>query len=322
MTKSILILNARRRVYLIKKMKEYIFSSNIELNIIASDTDLLDPVRFFSDDFVLLPPVNDALFILKLKNYVADKCIIGIMAWYDSDLKDLYAKADAIVELGVKLLLPSKEIFEICNDKRRTHDYFSEKGILTPNCYSFEDFKNNECIPFPLFLKPYDGAGSTHCFKIDNLDMLKTLYDIVPHPFVQQYVEGTMYTVDIFCDYAGRPLCIIPRTRLKVRDSEALISKVQLEDNIISLSMRILSYLNFVGPLNMQFIKNKSGKVYLLEINPRISGGLDLSIAANAPFHIWIIQYFLNKDFEPCPSIVDNLIMTRYYESVFFEESE
>lgn len=320
MVKSILILNARRRVFLIKKMKDYISESNIALNIIASDTDFLDPVRFFSDDFVLLPPINSEEFIFKLQKYISDKNIIGIMAWYDSDLKYLYSKSDAIKGLGVKLLLPSKETFEICNDKRKTYDFFSKKGILIPNSFSIDDFKTNEINPFPLFLKPYDGAGSVNCYKIDNINMLKALYDTIPHPVIQQYIEGTMYTVDIFCNYDGNPLCIVPRIRLKVRDSEALISKIQLDDDIISLSKQVVSHLKFVGPLNIQFIKSKSGKTYLLEINPRISGGLDLSIAANAPFHIWIIQFFLNESFASHSPIVENLIMTRYYESLFFEE--
>ena len=86
------------------------------------------------------------------------------------------------------------------------------------------------------------------------------------------------------------------------------------------MSNEILNYLCVVGPVNLQFIKNTVGDIYLIEINPRISGGLDLSIAANAPFHSWIIQYFLDDKFEDMGTIINNLVMTRYYSSVFFEE--
>lgn len=74
--KSILILNARRRVFLVEKMRSYISKNNLEIKIITSDTNMLDPIRFFSDDFILLPPTKDQSFSKELKRYIREKNII------------------------------------------------------------------------------------------------------------------------------------------------------------------------------------------------------------------------------------------------------
>lgn len=320
MSRSILILNARRRVFLVEKMREYVSKKKLDLKIITSDTNLLDPIRFFSDDFVLLPPANDECFLRELKKCINEKNVIGLMIWYDSDLNYIDELREEISKLGVKLLMPNHTVIDICHDKRRTYEFFKDRGVLTPQIHTFEEFSYFDNISFPLFIKPYDGAGSMWCYKIENRKILEELYYKIPNPIVQDYIEGVMYTVDAFCDYDGEPLCIIPRVRLKVRDSEALVSKIDLDKKIINLSNEILNYLCIVGPVNLQFIKNTVGDIYLIEINPRISGGLDLSMAANAPFHSWIIQYFLDDKFEDMGTIINNLVMTRYYSSVFFEE--
>lgn len=318
--KSILILNARRRVFLVEKMRSYISKNNLEIKIITSDTNMLDPIRFFSDDFILLPPTKDQSFSKELKRYIREKNIIGLMIWYDSDFEAIYEISEEIMKLGVRVLLPSKKIFDICNDKRETYKYFKERGILMPKIYYFNSFEEFDNKNYPLFLKPFDGAGSMHSYKIENRKMLESLYWNIPNPIIQEYIEGEMYTVDAFCDYESKPLCVVPRKRLKVRDSEALISKIDLDEEIIEVATKVLKELGIVGPVNLQFIKNRDGEVYLIEINPRISGGIELSIMANAIFHIWIIQYFLGLDFDEIKGVTDNLIMTRYYSSVFFED--
>jgi carbamoylphosphate synthase large subunit len=56
--------------------------------------------------------------------------------------------------------------------------------------------------------------------------------------------------------------------------------------------------LRFKGPFNAQFIETSNDFIYLIEINPRFSGGLNLSIAAGwnpvVPILGMVSLYFLN----------------------------
>ena len=43
---------------------------------------------------------------------------------------------------------------------------------------------------------------------------------------------------------------------------------------------QISKLLNFYGPINIQLIQDKNGKIWLIEINPRLSGSVEFSIKA------------------------------------------
>lgn len=43
---------------------------------------------------------------------------------------------------------------------------------------------------------------------------------------IQPFIEGTEYTVDIFCDFNSNPVYIIPRIRLQVRAGEMLKTQI------------------------------------------------------------------------------------------------
>ena len=51
--------------------------------------------------------------------------------------------------------------------------------------------------------------------------LAKRVGDYVAQPFV----AGREYSVDVLCDWDGRPLCVVPRERLRVRAGEVCIPK-------------------------------------------------------------------------------------------------
>ncbi|MBO4779282.1 MAG: ATP-grasp domain-containing protein, partial [Selenomonadaceae bacterium] len=53
-------------------------------------------------------------------------------------------------------------------------------------------------------------------------------------------------------------------------------SEIKFDDTIINVAEKILSLMNFDVPINIQF-RTDNERLYLLEINPRMSGGLQLS---------------------------------------------
>ncbi|MDR2410423.1 MAG: ATP-grasp domain-containing protein, partial [Bacteroidales bacterium] len=275
---SILLLNARRRVFLVEKMKEYIKENDLPIKILACDSNEQDPIRFFSDGFKMLPPIKDDSFLNELEIYVISENIIGMMVWNDNDFSYIQKKRQIINSMGIKILMPDDEALSICNDKRKTNDFITALNILTPFIHDFNELTELDQSKFPLFIKPYDGSGSMFCYKLEDIDSLRLLYKQVPNPIIQDFIEGTHYTVDLFCNLQYEPLAIVPRKRLKVRDSEALIAKIALEDDIVKISYQIAKSLKIIGPMKIQYIKNSRGELFLIEINPRISGGLDLSI--------------------------------------------
>ena len=94
----------------------------------------------------------------------------------------------------------------------------------------------------------------------------------MPDYIIQPFVDGTEYTVDIFCDFDGNPIFITPRIRLAVRDGE-----------IINNIKTLVSEFHPCGPITVQLIREfHTGEDYYIEINPRFGGGAPLSMKAGA----------------------------------------
>ena len=101
-------------------------------------------------------------------------------------------------------------------------------------------------------------------------------YDFEIPVLLMPYLSGVEISVDCVATANGN--LIIPRYKTSKRYSEIILS-----ERIISMCDEIMNKLNANGdmnmPMNIQF-KMENDKPYLLEINPRMSGGLQLSCKA------------------------------------------
>ena len=313
--RRILLLNARRRVFLIKEIRKYIKNEHEDLEIAGADTDNLDPIAFFCDIFRIIPPIYSTEFKSELLKYVEEENIIGIVLWNDIDFKYIDEIREELYEKGANIICPNKKQIKLCNDKRETYYFAKKNNILVPKNYQ----TINDIIQYPIIIKPAFGAGSVNVYCAKNENQTKILSNHVKEPVFQEFIDGTHYTVDIFSDESGNPFCAVPRQRIKVHCSEVLIAKISMEKKIIQHALTIAKIIKIAGPINIQFIVDKYEKIYLLEINCRIGGGTDLTIQAGAPIGKWIVQMLLKKKLEKNYSICNKLYMSRYYSEVFFQ---
>ncbi len=97
-------------------------------------------------------------------------------------------------------------------------------------------------------------------------------YDFSIPMLVMPYLSGKEYSCDCLATKQGN--LIIPRYKTGKR-----YSIVQFEPEIMSACEKIMDRLQLKMPMNIQF-KCEGDRPYLLEINPRMSGGLQLSCKA------------------------------------------
>ena len=226
---------------------------------------------------------------------------------------------DSFHEIGVSVLCGNNaERMHILESKQKTYEFFVEQGF--EDCipeyltvHSFEEF----CTAYETF----HSKGHRVCYKltedegaltfrvIDNrLEQLSALYskpntkvtlsaakrilqgyDFSVPMLVMPYLEGPEISVDCLSTVQGN--IVIPRYKTDHR-----YSIVKVHPEIMSLSNRILDILSLNAPINLQFRMNQ-GKIFLLEINPRMSGGLQLScLATGINLPAIALQQLLGKD--------------------------
>lgn len=250
----------------------------IELKIIGGDMSATVPALLFCDETLVLPPVRDEKYIPFLADYCKKEEVDALIPTIDTDLLLL---AENKGQFGAtRVVVSDLEMVRICRDKRYTADYFLSIGLQSPiPVDKIEKYVGG----FPAFIKPRDGSSSINAYKIENEEQLKSMVKMVPNYIIQRYIDGTEYTVDVFCDFDGNPVYITPRVRLAVRAGEVLKTEISQDQTIIEEIKRLVADYKPCGAITVQLIRDyTTGVDYYLEINPRFGGGAPLSFKAGA----------------------------------------
>ncbi len=274
----ILFTSVGRRVELIQAYKNAASRCGIDVELFGGDTSCIAPALQFCDYTVILPPIKDQNYIPFLIDFCKANKIDALIPTIDTDLLLLAENKNKFN--STRVIISNLEKVMICRDKRFTADYFISLGLKSPS--PVDDFKKY-IGTFPAFIKPKDGSSSINAYKANNEDELKAMIQFVPDYIIQPYVRGTEFTVDIFCDFFGKPIFITPRIRLAVRGGEVLKTQIIQDQDIINEMELLIEDFKPCGPITVQLIRdNETQEDYYIEINPRYGGGAPLSIMAGA----------------------------------------
>ena len=245
--------------------------SNI-YNVIAADASKNSTGLLFANKFRLIPLANDKSFINKLKNIVLTENIDAIFPNVDEELKIFSDKNN----FPQAIISPSKTI-DICYDKLKTLQKLKEKTYIPKY--------GKDCKDFPKIIKPRISRGSRNIYKVDSeyelnllIEFLSINQNITSDMLViQEYLPGKEYTVDCLFDFDGTFILCIPRQRISTKGGISTIGKTIHDNRFNKIIKDISNTIEFHGPINIQFKEDPSGKLKLLEINPRLSGGLPIT---------------------------------------------
>ena len=276
---NILILSAGRRVELIQCFKEAAKKLGVKSKIVAVDISTMAPAIYFADQQYQIPRVGETGYLESIIKICQDEEIQLIVPTIDTELTFLSENKEVIeTATHAKVLVSSPEVIHICRNKKITQKFFEEHGFGVPR----EITEETKSISFPVFIKPLDGSSSINAFKVNNESELTFFKEYVKNPIVQEYMEGTEYTVDAFLDFDSQILSVVPRERIAVRAGEIMKGKICKDEDIVNDVKRLLSILKPIGQITIQLMKTTDGAIKYIEINPRFGGGAPMSIYAGA----------------------------------------
>ena len=201
-------------------------------------------------------------------------------------------------------------------DKALAAKLFAEKNIAIPSTYSIDDCR------FPAIAKPRLGSASKGIKVINDAKELKQLQNPAEY-LIQEYIaHREEYTVDCYVSKEKKTMCIVPRLRIDVIGGEVMRTMTFKSELLIDLSRQVLDKIPFEGPITLQFLHNLDNDEFMLmEINPRLGGGVVCSIHAGAPIADYIINEYLGNEIRECDDWKENTLMTRYQKEVIFYEA-
>ena len=310
---KILFTSVGRRVELIQAFKNAAEKLNMKLEIYGADITESAPALYFCDYTVIVPRIKDSNYIPELQKICEEKKIDALIPTIDTDLLLLAQNKKNFGD--TKVIISDQEKIKICRDKRLTAEYFESVGLKSPHPVSdWNEYKEG----YPAFIKPKDGSSSIFAYKVENKMELQSFSEQVPDYIIQPFIDGTEYTVDIFCDFEGKPIYITPRIRLAVRSGEVLKTEMVQDQQIIDEIKQLLIDYKPCGQITVQLIREKkTGKDYYIEINPRFGGGAPLTIKAGADSAEALLRLLAGEKLEyVAEAAVDVAIYSRYDQSV------
>ncbi len=275
---KILFTSVGRRVELMQAFHQAAKKINVPLDIYGADITDTAPALQFCNHTVIVPRIREESYIPTLKKVCKDEGIDALIPTIDTDLLALSQHKN---EFGcTKVIISKEDKVALCRDKRFTADYFHSVGLKSPS--PVDDWEKYDA-GYPAFIKPKDGSSSIFAYKVHNEDELKLYVAQVPDYIIQPFIEGTEYTVDIFCDFDGNPIFITPRIRQAVRAGEVLKTEIRQDKKIIAEMKQLIQDYKPCGQITVQLIQQKeTGDNYYIEINPRFGGGAPLTMKAGA----------------------------------------
>ena len=239
------------------------------------------PGRFFCDMFRPCPASNSNEYIPFLLDYIKES---------SCPQTNLYVP---IVDYGFQqvsrtefpentlVIISPEETIRICDNKETLSSFFRAQENVPFKLPSDINTFKLEYANFPkLVTKPKCGgrASLDVAFCSDIVSFNKQKKNLGNNFYAQEFIEGREFTIDALCNLDGRYLDSACRERLAVKAGVCQAARVFKDDRYEKATKFICDKLKFVGPLNIQFMENEQG-IYLIEINPRFSGGLNLSMA-------------------------------------------
>ena len=311
--KRILFTAIGRRVELIQSFRESSLLLGTNIKIYGADMSYTAPALSYCDYTRIVVSMKSDKYIDNLLSICEEELIDLLIPTIDTDLLLLSKNKDRFESIGTRVMVSDLDKIAICRDKRNTAKFFTECGLQTP--VPVDDYEKYDG-PFPAFLKPKDGSSSINAYRINDKEQLATYVHQVPDYIIQPFVEGKEYTIDVFCDWNGNLVTIVPRERIQVRSGEVLKTQIFMDEKMINEAKIICDSFKPCGPITIQLIRDKNDSDWFIEINPRFGGGAPLSMKAGARSSEYIIKMLYGIDNSNDYKISDGAEYSRFDQSV------
>lgn len=299
-------------------------AKQLRLNVLffGTDTTALSSAFQLCDKKFLVKPIAHRDYIKQLLEIVKTNKVKLLVPTVDLDLKLLAKNKSKFSALGCFVLVSSPEVVDICQDKRKTFRFLKKNNFDTPVTMSVKTALAKKKLNWPYFLKPWDGYAGRGIAKVKNRRELLFFSKKIPNCLVQEFIEGSEYTCDVYVDFNMKVRCVVPRKRIEVRAGEVSKGQVVRNSRIMNEAVEVVEKLG-AGPgvITLQLFLTEDDRIKFIEVNPRLGGGVPLSIKAGADFPKWILQELVGRRTNiRFDGFKENLVMLRYDSEVWFEK--
>ncbi|MBI5215416.1 MAG: ATP-grasp domain-containing protein [Ignavibacteriae bacterium] len=266
------------------------------------DGDLLDEV------YLIPYPSEGEEALLRRIEYIHSRTPIDVfIPTLDSEITNVNRLSTELTSMGIKMFLPTEEQFRL-RSKALLSDFCKKHSISCPRTITINDTRlladAFKTLGTPIVVKGtfYEAYISyTVEEAVINFQRLKAKWGLPI--IVQEYLAGEEYDVACVGSGTGKLIGAVPMRKLRLTEKGKAWAGVTIKDAVLTkLSEKLIKALKWRGPCELEFLKEqKSGKYYLVEINPRFPSWIYLSAGANVNLPATVVHLALGQKVKPLP---------------------
>lgn len=308
---TFLFLGGAKRVAIARRFIEACRNKNLEGKIIGYELDVRCPLA--SVGTVLEGRKwRDPDILGHIDEVVREYDVDVILPFVDSAVGIAAAYRDTYTYRNVYIPVGARATAELMFDKCMSAELFLSLGIEIPaTCHEW--YENARLIAKPRF-----GSASKGIVIIDKQSEFEMLSGT--EYLIQERIDKKQeITVDCFISVAdGAIRAVSPRIRLEVSGGEVVRTMTIDDADVISLARKTIEKIGLRGAVTIQFIRDvDSGRLMVMEINPRLGGGVPASINAGADIAAMIVDEALGLRPE-YKDAVPGVLTVRYLDDIAF----
>ena len=284
--------------------------------VVAGDADRTAAGGALADASVVLPRADHPRFLDAVLGAAATYGVDALIGTVAEELPALTTGVDRLTAAGVATWLPDLAAVDLCCDKAA----FAERlhARFVPHPATATTPLGAAAVPGPWVVKPRTGRGSRGVQLLDRISSVVAALSSQPDLIVQTRLAGREFTADALVGRDGQLLTVVPRWRDETKAGISVKGTTFESEAVTALVGATLAAVGLTGPANVQGFVADDGTATVVEVNPRFSGGLPLTLAAGAD----VVDAYLTGIREPDRELphlwfTPGVRMTRYFAESF-----
>lgn len=307
---NILFLGGAKRVSLARKVIAAGEKLGVRVNIFSYELSPEVPVAAVGKVITGLK-WSDPGLMEHLETVVGQYGIDIMLPFVDPAIEVASLYADTYGDVWAPVVDPA--LADALFDKAESAKLFASKGIAIPRTYTGGRPR------FPLIAKPRRGSASKGLMIINDVAEFRRVVRMSDYMMESYIPNRREYTVDAYISKHGDILCVSPRLRIEVLGGEVTRSATVDYPELKEMAVKAIGELGLRGPVTLQYmLDTDDGSLMLMEINPRLGGGVVCSIHAGADIPRLLLEDFLDMEPTPVPEIKPGVLICRYFDETVF----
>ncbi|MCK4570080.1 MAG: ATP-grasp domain-containing protein [Bacteroidales bacterium] len=280
-----------------------------DVRIIGLSYESLEPGIYMHDiadkSYQIPYPSSGTATLLERLKYIQEKEKLDmIIPNFDAELFPFMKLSDELDKLGIKTFLPTFKQYEE-REKYNLPDFGEKYGFNVPASEAVHDIAGLQKLAskydYPVVVKGkfYD-AGIAY-----NLEQAKSYFHKISAKWglpiiVQEFIDGTEFNVTGLGDGKGNTISAVPMRKQYITDKGKAWGGISISDKqMLDLTDKFISSTKWKGGFELEFMKNKDGEFYILEINPRLPAWVYLAIGVGQNIPEALVKLAMGMDIEP-----------------------